>query len=178
MEASQQLEAWENGCFPGRQGIYTAPFLNCAKDIETVLEEIEQRVDAALARDACPVLLGGEHTVTLGALRSFAKRGKLPGLVQIDAHADLRESYEGSPYSHASVMYRACADLGCLLVQFGIREYAVQEVTAQRTFSVTAHTARELVEWGLPDPVVPEDFPQEIYITRHRDTGTGRVSVA
>ena len=165
LEASFQLEAWEHGVFAGKYGIATLPEIDCSGNIESVLNAIETCVDHTLALNACPVLLGGEHTVSLGALRALAKRGRGCGLVQIDAHADLRKSYEGSPYSHACVMYRACHDLHFQLAQFGIREFCEEEVRAQKEFHVIAHSARELYDHGLPNPILPDDFPHDIYIS-------------
>lgn len=167
LKASQQLEAWEAGRYAGKKGFYTDLPIDCSRDIETILEEIEAKVAWALKNRAFPLLLGGEHTVSLGALRAFSAfgRGELPGIVQIDAHADLRESYEDNPYSHASVMYRAVADLHYRLVQFGVREFSPEEAETRRIFHVCAYDADELADHGLPDPIVPSDFPQNIYVS-------------
>ena len=167
LRASQQLEAHENGQCPGALGIYTAEMQDCSLDLKTILNNLAADVSATIVAKKYPILLGGEHTVTLGALKAFAdtKICSKPGLVQFDAHADLREEYEGNPYSHASVMYRAVADLGFKLVQFGIREYSLAEVANQQKFDVLAHTANDLADLGLPDPILPPDFPEDIYVT-------------
>ena len=167
LRASQQLEAWVEGLSPGQAGFWTAPSLDCSQDLELVLAELEAKVQACLENGSVPVLLGGEHTVTLGALRALAKRSsrQLPGLVQIDAHADLRHTYENNPYSHACVMHRAVADLGYRLVQFATREYSPLEVELRDKYQVIAHDAEELFDHGLPSPILPSDFPKEIYLT-------------
>lgn len=169
LAASQQLEAWESGLAPGESGFYTAPPVDCSGPVEAVLERIEAVARRALECGAVPVLLGGEHTVSLGALRALAAdaraRGEPLGVVQFDAHADLRPHYEGDPYSHASVMYRAVADLGLPLVQFAVRDMSREEVHIRRRFGVTHYDAYFLARVGLPEKPLPEDFPRRIYVS-------------
>ena len=95
---------------------------------ERMLATVEAAVADALAAGELPVLIGGEHAVSLGALRACAKTGAF-GLLQVDAHMDLRHAYEGLRYSHASVMHNALAELPALerLTQVGIRDYSPQE---------------------------------------------------
>jgi agmatinase len=78
------------------------------------------------------VTLTGEHTGALGAIRAHA--GAYPGMcvVQIDAHGDLRQAYQGNPYSHASVMARVVQD-GLALVQVGIRSISPEEIDLIKT---------------------------------------------
>ncbi|MBS4021096.1 MAG: agmatinase [Dethiobacter sp.] len=92
------------------------------------LEVIEKTVSGILCDNKFPLLLGGEHLVSLAALRAVA--AKKPGLavVHFDAHADLRSGYMGEAHSHAAVMYHAYNDLGIDLYQFGIRSASPQEV--------------------------------------------------
>ena len=169
LAASQQLEAWESGLAPGETGFYTAPPVDCTGPVAEVLDRITAAVDTALDCGAVPVLLGGEHTVTLGALRALAtrakQRGEPLGVVQFDAHADLRQSYEGDPYSHACVMYRAAADLGLPLVQFAVRDFCREEAATRERLGVTHYDARFLARVGLPEKPFPEGFPHNLYIT-------------
>ena len=166
LTASQQLEAWESGQAPGESGFYTAPPVDCSGPIEGVIDRIEAATAQARACNAMPVLLGGEHTVSLGALRALAKQaqstGEPFGIVQFDAHADLRSSYEGSPYSHACVMHRAVADLGLPLVQFGVRDFCREEVEVRKAHNVTHYDAYFMARVGLPELPLPEGFPQRI----------------
>ena len=169
LAASHQLEAWECGFAPGESGFFTAQAVDCAGPITDTLDRIEAAVAHAIACEAVPVVLGGEHTVTLGALRALArqaeKTGEPFGVVQFDAHADLRPQYEGSPFSHASVMYRAVADLGLPLTQFAVRDFCREEAEIRKKFNVTHYDAYFLARVGLPELPLPEDFPKNIYIT-------------
>lgn len=167
--ASQQLERQESGMMPGAAGIYTMPPINCSGPAETVLTRIESAVEQALAHKAIPVILGGEHTVTLGALRAIqfelSKKGQDFGVVQFDAHADLREEYKGDRLSHASVMRRATDELGIPLVQFAVREISPEEIEVRERLDVTHYDAYFLARVGLPEQPLPETFPKNIYIT-------------
>ncbi|MFN2432750.1 MAG: agmatinase [Gemmatimonadota bacterium] len=109
LDASRYVELYDHelGDEPCRRGIHTLPPLEVRGEaLDAVVEEVAAAWSELLAEPAFPVLLGGEHTVTVGAVRASAER--FPGLsvLQLDAHADLRESYQGSPYSHACVMRR------------------------------------------------------------------------
>lgn len=169
LAASQQLEAWESGFAPGEAGFYTAPAVDCSGPVEAALERIEAAVDHALACGALPVLVGGEHTVTLGALRALAReareRGRPLGVIQFDAHADLRSRYEGNPLSHASVMHRVVADLGLPLAQFAVRDFCREEAEMRKQYNVTHYDAYFLARVGLPELPLPGDFPRHIYIS-------------
>lgn len=179
LEASQQLEAWDGISSPGELGLYTAPAVDCAGDAQTVLGRIEAAVAKALRHSAVPVMLGGEHTVTLGALRALAAAGGEPfGVVQFDAHADLRDEYEGNIYSHASVMCRAVKDLGLPLAQFGCRDFCRAEVENRRLCGVTSWDAATLAREGLPARPLPEAFPRRVYVTFDVDGLDGSIMPA
>lgn len=89
---------------------------------------IEEAVAGILSAQKFPLMLGGEHLVTLGALRAFARHYRDLVVVHLDAHADLRPDYLGEADSHASVMYRARKELGLEIFQFGIRSATAEEV--------------------------------------------------
>lgn len=93
-------------------------------------DNLKERVTALLAQGKIPAVLGGEHSVPLGLIEALDAQGQSFGVLQIDAHADLRKAYEGFEQSHASIMYNVvqnCKNLECL-VQVGIRDIAQSEV--------------------------------------------------
>jgi agmatinase len=166
LHASQQLEAWDGVSEPLTAGIDTAPFIDCSGDIPVVLNRIEERVQAVVDKKAIPVVLGGEHTVSLAPIRVLAKKYPQPiGIVQLDAHADLRESYEGTPYSHACVMRRAMEECGCRLFQFGVRTLCREEVDYRIKHGVDHLDGRAISSTNLADFVLPADFPENIYLS-------------
>lgn len=87
------------------------------------------RAQAALSRGKVPALLGGEHAVSLGAIEACAAAGESFGVLQVDAHMDLRDAYEGFAFSHASIMHNVLSRVPAVtrLVQVGIRDYAEGE---------------------------------------------------
>ena len=79
-------------------GSTPSPFIDCSGDISAIFRRIEASVLAVVDWKGIPVVFGGEHTVSLAPIRVLAKTVLKPiGIVQIDAHADLRESFEGLP---------------------------------------------------------------------------------
>lgn len=165
LRASQELEAMESGMTPGKAGFHTMDPVDCSGSTEEILNRIEKACARALDASAIPVLLGGEHTVSLGALRAVKQKFRHFGVVQFDAHADLRDRYKGDPFSHASVMRRAIQDLGVPLTQFAVREISPEEVEVREIHGVTHYDAYFLARVGLPEQPLPADFPREIYIS-------------
>jgi len=164
LRASLQLEAYLDGGIPGEGGIYTAPPVDCRGQAPQVLQRIEQAVERSLALGKVPILLGGEHTVSVGGFRAVAARSRPVGVVQFDAHADLRDTYHNNKYSHACVMRRAL-DLGLPIFQIGVRSLSKEEADLRAARRLPFLDADALDAGGYPDPLLPEDFPEEIYIT-------------
>ena len=101
------------------------PFGDCAK----ALSMIEERAAAILEADKRPFMIGGEHLVTLGAVRAAAERYPDLHIIHFDAHADLRDDYLGQKLSHACVLRRCHDMLGDgRIFQFGIRSGDREEV--------------------------------------------------
>ena len=165
IEASTQLELWDGTGTPGTCGIHTATPVDCSKEIAKTLDRIEDAVSYALECEALPLVLGGEHTVTLGALRAMKQKYGRFGVVQFDAHADLRNTYQGSPFSHACVMRRAMDDLRVPVFQIGVRALCAEEAEYRKAQEVPCLDARKLHIKGIPTQVLPANFPERIYIT-------------
>ncbi|MCR3922044.1 MAG: agmatinase [Firmicutes bacterium] len=92
------------------------------------LQFIEAAVDSVFSDGKTPLVMGGEHLITLGSLRAAVRHHKNLAVIHLDAHADLRTDYLGEAHSHASVMYHAHQELGLELFQFGIRSATAEEV--------------------------------------------------
>ncbi len=110
-------------------------------------------------------MLGGEHSITYGALKALKEEYGNFGIVQFDAHADLRNEYSGTKWSHASVMRRAVDDLGLPLVQLGNRAYCLEEYEARKKYRVISWDAEYLCQNTIPENLLPKDFPDKVFIT-------------
>jgi len=169
LRASSQLEVFDGWSIPGEEGIRTLPPVNCYGPVEAVLERIAVTTGRILGEGHIPVLLGGEHTVSNGAFtamnRWYGPETGRVGIVQIDAHGDLRDSYEGSPYSHACVMKRAL-DMGFPIYQLGIRSLSPEEIELRMKREIPCLDGPDLCSHPLVTEVkLPDDFPDKVYLT-------------
>jgi N1-aminopropylagmatine ureohydrolase len=130
IEASRNMELYDeeiNGSVY-RLGIHTLEELRAVDPPEAMMDRIERRAEELLDTGKFLVMLGGEHSISGPVIRALGRRVKNLSVLQIDAHADLRESYDGTPHSHASIMARAVEV--CPVVQVGIR--SISEAEARR----------------------------------------------
>ncbi|MFA4944147.1 MAG: agmatinase [Lentisphaeria bacterium] len=166
LKASQQLEVFDGEGMPALAGIHTLPPVECVGTEEVVLRRIYDAVHRILTHRALPVVLGGEHTVTyptLAALLEFYPHGSF-GVVQFDAHADLRDEYQGSKWSHACVMRRAL-ELQLPIFQLGVRSLTAEEDELRRQEGIGHFDARHWAEHGLPERPLPAGFPPNLFIS-------------
>lgn len=165
MQASWQLEVWDGKSKPVDLGIHSANVVSCNDDADQVMENISARVKQSLDCNAMPVVIGGEHSVTYGVIKGYIDAGiKDFGVVQIDAHADLRDAYEGDPLSHASVMKRI-VDLDIPLYQLGIRALCEEEMQTRIDHKVLHRDADDIVAQNIQEIQLPDDFPQKVFFT-------------
>jgi agmatinase len=129
LDASQHMELFdeETKLAPYREGIFTAADVaRDAEGAEATLGEVEKRVSATVKAGKFPILLGGEHTGTIGAVNALRKRHEDLTVIYFDAHADLRDEYLGSKLNHACVA-RRIVEAGVNLIQVGIRSMSEEE---------------------------------------------------
>jgi agmatinase len=125
-----------------------------------MVEAVAQWVKA-LDPSAIPFLLGGDHTITVGAVRALAERWPNLVVVQFDAHADLREAYEKEPLSHACTTRRIWEILGDdRIVQLGVRSYTREEWAFARS-----HCRWSLGSLALPETVLADLRARPVYLT-------------
>jgi agmatinase len=128
LDASVNLEFYdiETDSEAHLQGIHTvAPVSGCNSPSEMV-DAVYDRTLALLSDGKFPVIIGGNHSVSIGAIKAFASRYSDLTILQLDAHADMRDEYEGSPFNHACVMARAREVAP--FVQAGIRSISTGEL--------------------------------------------------
>ena len=164
LRASQQLELFDGVGIPADMGIHTRPPLNCHGAPSAVLGELSQQVKGIVEGKKIPVILGGEHTITSGALQELGLFKGPVGVVQFDAHADLRDTYDGSPYNHACVMRRVL-EHGFDLFQIGVRSLSPEEVRYRRDHRIGHLDAVDIAFGGIPQTILPDDFPKNLYVS-------------
>lgn len=165
IESSNELERLCAGKEPCRAGILTEASLDCEGPLPEVMERLARRTEAAARAGRIPVTLGGEHSLTYGAVMGLRRALDRPvGVVQIDAHADLRVAYGGEVHSHASVMH-LLAEEGVRIAQFGVRALSGEESDSRARNGVFWRDAEELVTDRIHRVALPEDFPDLIYVS-------------
>jgi len=133
-----------------RQGIFTEPAVEGLDTPERVAEVVRQRTTALLDKDKFPVILGGEHSVSIGVFEAMASYYDNLTILQLDAHSDLRDEYNSSRYNHACVMARAKERAP--IVQVGVRSMDISEkgnMDSERVFfahEICHHQGAEWVE--------------------------------
>lgn len=128
LEASFTLENYdvETATEAYRYGIATLTPVTEDRTPELLCNKVQQEVTQILADGKFPVTIGGNHTVSIGAIRAAAQKYDNLTVLQLDAHSDLRPSYEGSELNHACVMNRAAEVAN--ITQVGIRSQCVEEL--------------------------------------------------
>ena len=165
MDASWQLEKWDGKSNPADLGIHSQKAVDCNTEPNEVMNRIAAAVSSSIKNNAMPVIIGGEHAVTYGVVKGLLEAGcKDFGLVQIDAHADLRDAYEGDPLSHASVMKRV-VDLDIPLYQLGIRAFCEEEMETRKKHGVYYRDADDIAANQVQTITLPEDFPPNVFFT-------------
>lgn len=163
LEASANMELYdiETDSEVYTRGIATLDPVTEASSPEAMADAVEMQVDAILNDKKFPVILGGEHSVSIGVFRAFAKHYENYSVLQLDAHSDMRDSYEGSDHNHACVMARA--QEMATVAQVGIRSSCSEEkhnIDPDRIFY--AHEIKESSNWMYD---VSERLNDNVYIT-------------
>ena len=165
LDASGTIELYdiETASEPWKRGIVTLPPIRHDGGPEELADRVRAVVEDVLDRGAIPVVIGGEHSVTIGAVEAAADAFHGVGVLQIDAHGDTRESYEGSTHNHACVMARARER--CPIVQVGIRAVDASEMPGLEPDRVFwAHEIVGRSDTGWMDEVVAL-LPETVYLT-------------
>jgi agmatinase len=161
--ASRNMELYdiETGSEVYKKGIHTAKAVKTA-NAQTMVYKVRQKVSNALMDKKFVVTLGGEHTVSLGTIQAHAAFFNNFSILHLDAHSDMRDSYEGDKYSHACIMARA-REITENIVSVGIRSTDSSElknINRQNTFyASTIHHSKTWIKQ------VVKKLSQNVYIT-------------
>jgi agmatinase len=160
LAASQQLELYDDEleCEPYLgYGVATLREPAIARPIEAALAQLQGLTEAVLDAGKLPLVLGGEHSLTVAPVRALAARHKDLVLLHFDAHADLRDGYQGERLSHAAAMRRVLDLPNVSLVSAGIRAISKEEVAfyeANRD-RIAIHWARDQARWDVARMLAP-----------------------
>ncbi len=130
IDASRNMELYEEETDAEvyKLGIHTLDEFKPRESPESMMNGLYERTREILKSEKFLCMLGGEHSVSGPVIRAHAEKFHNLSVLQIDAHADLRDSYDGTPHSHASIMARVVKDLRIPSVQVGIRSISAEEV--------------------------------------------------
>ena len=154
IKASHQVELYDEefNCEPFKKiGIKTIKPFKINKNIKTALNQIGEINKKILDNKLFPLTLGGEHSITPGCIKPFVKKYKKITLLHFDAHADLRESYSGEKFSHASAIKRCIDYKNVSVISFGIRNISAEEIPIlnKNKKRIEIYWAKDKKKWDL-----------------------------
>lgn len=183
IEASHQVELFDEDlwCEPFRNfGVVTMREQPVdGSNIKEAVDDLAALTGNALSDGKFPLVFGGEHSITPGAIRPFLEKYDDLIILHFDAHADLRDGYEGEHYSHAAAIRRVLDHPTVPIVSVGIRNISAEEIPfldANR-HRITIHWGKDRENWRVEDIVAPlKDRP--IYLTFDLDGFDGSLMPA
>ncbi len=154
IKASHQVELYDEElrCEPFKKiGIKTLKPFKIEKNIKKAINQISQINQKILDKKLFPITLGGEHSITPGCINPFIRKYKKLTLLHFDAHADLRESYSGEKFSHASAIKRCLDHKNISVVSFGIRNISAEEIPILKKNKkrINIYWAKDKKKWDL-----------------------------
>ncbi len=154
IKASHQVELYDEElkCEPYKKiGIKTLKPFKIDKNINKALNKMSKLNQEILNKKMFPLTFGGEHSITPGCIKPFAKKYKKLYLLHFDAHADLRDAYNGEKYSHASAIRRCLDNKNISVISFGIRNISKSEILYLKKNSnrIKIFWAKDKKKWNL-----------------------------
>ena len=154
IKASHQVELYDEElkCEPFKKiGIKTLKPFKINKNIKKAINQIAKINQKILDNKIFPITLGGEHSITPGCIKPFVRKYKKLTLLHFDAHADLRESYSGEKFSHASAIKRCLDYKNVSVVSFGIRNISAEEIPTlkKNKTRIKIYWAKDKKKWNL-----------------------------
>lgn len=167
IDASRNMELYdeETDAEVYKLGIHTLDESPPLDPPERMMAALYDRAKQLLSSDKFIAMIGGEHSVSAPVIRAHAEKHPHLSVLQIDAHADLRDTYDGTPHSHASIMARVVKDMALPAVQVGIRSISVDEARVIDELPTRIFWAKDIVgrdDWWN-DAV--EGLTENVYLT-------------
>ena len=154
IKASHQVELYDEelNCEPYKKiGIKTLKPFKIDRNIKKALNKMSKINEEILNKKLFPMTFGGEHSITPGCIAPFTKKYKDICLLHFDAHADLRESYNGEKFSHASAIKRCLDYPNVSVISFGIRNISESEIhfLKKNSSRIEIFWAKDKSKWNL-----------------------------
>jgi agmatinase len=167
VDASRNMELYddETDAEIYQLGIHTLDEAPSLDPPERMMNSLYERAKELVSSGKFVTMIGGEHSVSAPVIRAHAERYQNLSVLQIDAHADLRDSYDGTPHSHASIMARVVKDMRIPSVQVGIRSISVEEARVIDQLPTRIFWAKDIVgrsDWW--DDAV-DGLTENVYLT-------------
>ncbi|QLJ53109.1 MAG: Agmatinase [Candidatus Fermentimicrarchaeum limneticum] len=162
INASRNMELYDEelGFEPASVGIHTLDELEPSRDSpRETIKRVESAVAEILEKKKFPLMLGGEHSISVGAVRAVSKLYKDLTVLQLDAHSDLRDEFEGTKFGHTSVMRRISEF--CDTVQVGIRSMCAEEAEFAKKKKLKLFHARD----SLKPKFIVSSLKRNVYVT-------------
>ncbi len=166
IEASKQVEVYDDELdyCPCDLGISTLKPINVKGNPEDVINNVYTEIKKILQDNKFIITLGGEHSITYAIVKAFKEKFKNLSVLQLDAHSDLRDSYEGTKFSHACVM-KKIFDLGIKFTQVGIRSVSEEEIPFTKQKKLKIFYAKDIYNKDDWFKDVLSSLTDNIYIT-------------
>ncbi len=165
IDASRNMELYDEeiGGETSVIGIHTLPPMGADREPEEMMPALQREARRLLESGKFLCTLGGEHSITAPVVRAFGERFPKLSVLQIDAHADLRDRYDGTPHSHASAMRRVLEV--CPAVQVGIRSLSAEEARVIPHLPTRVFYAKDIT--GRTDWVesAVDSLTEDVYLT-------------
>lgn len=167
VEASRNMELYEEETDAEvyKIGIHTLEEFAPRESPAVMMQELYERTKELLKAEKFVCMLGGEHSLSAPVIRAHAEQFHNVSILQIDAHADLRDEYDGTPHSHASIMARSVKDLRIPAVQVGIRSLSADEARSLADLPTKIYWAKDIhgrTDW-IDEAI--DNLTENVYLT-------------
>lgn len=160
IKASHQVELFDEEHMAEvyrKFGVATLKAPVIKRPIPKALDQLEEITETLLQQNKFPLILGGEHSITIGSIRPFVKKYPNLAILHFDAHADLRDGYDGEPYSHAAALRRVMDNPISTLISCGIRNISAGEIPYLKANQdrIKIYWGKDRENWNINEIVAP-----------------------
>ena len=165
IDASRNMELYDEevGGETATIGIHTLPAIDADREADEMMPALHDEAERLLKSGKFICMLGGEHSISGPVIKAHKELYPNLSVLQIDAHADLRDQYDGTPHSHASIMRRVVEF--CPAVQVGIRSLSADEARAIPSLPTKVFYAKDIVGQTAWIPEAVDSLTEDVYLT-------------